>query len=189
MSVEEHARSRTLQVVVGLAVRGTNAVAGWLAVPDGDDALTVVAAESADASLRVPDGHRLDLERSYGGFVLATSQPASLQLVAHDDRAGAELALLGTSRGHLLAVPCADDDDQVAVLEVVAGEDRGRFDLDDVELLSILGEVAGAAVVESLGGVAPPTADELAGQLRQLERSDPAGFGRVAPLVNSLLRR
>ncbi|MFU8842064.1 MAG: GAF domain-containing protein, partial [Nitriliruptoraceae bacterium] len=158
---------------------------GSLGIPPWDDLLVAAASAAGDAPL--PHGHRLEGERSYGGFVIETSQPVALELRAGDDRAHTELATLGTSSGHLLAVPCVFDDACLGVLEVVAGEARGRFDLDDVELVTLLGSVAGAAIHERLGGSAPPTAEALATELRHLAASDPGRFATVSRLVAAVL--
>jgi len=179
--------SQTLQTVVQLAVSSAAGELGWLAVPGPGDDLVVAAATAVQGVPTLPFGHRLDGAHSYGGFVVETSQPVALQLRSGDDRAVSELAALGASSGQLLAVPCVHDDDCLGVLEVVAGEDRGRFDLDDLELITLLGSVAGAAIDERLGGSAPPSAEQLGAALAQLAASDPGRFATVSRLVAAVL--
>lgn len=186
MTIPTPPHSQTLQTVVQLAVSGAAGDLGWLAVPGPGDDL-VVAASSAQGDTPLPHGRRLDGRHSYGGFVIETIQPVALELRHGDDRAGTELAALGASSGHLLAVPCVHEDTCLGVLEVVAGDARGRFDLDDVELVTLLGSVAGAAVHERLGGSAPPTAEQLATELKHLAASDPGRFATVSRLVAAVL--
>jgi GAF domain-containing protein len=179
--------SRTLQTIVQLAVSSAAGELGWLAVPGPGDDLVVAAATAVQGVPTLPPGRQLDGRSSYGGFVIETSQPVALQLRSGDERASSELAALGTTAGHLLAVPCVYEDDCLGVLEVVAGEDRGRFDLDDLELITLLGSVAGAAIDERLGGSAPPSAEQLGAALTQLAANDPGRFATVSRLVAAVL--
>lgn len=179
--------SLTIETLVQLAVSSAAADLGWLTVPGAGDDLVVLAAAAVDGAPPIARGHAVASDRSYAGFVIGTSQPAALELRDGDERGATELELLGRRSGHLLAVPCTHEDACLGVLEVVASQDRGRFDLDDVELVSLLGTVAGAAIAERLGGAAPPSPDELAGELQRLAEHDPVRFTTVSRLVAAVL--
>ena len=79
----------------------------------------------------------------------------------------------------VLCVPCAHDDDVLGVLELVDKAGGGPFTFDDVELITVLANIAGSALAESAGGVVR-SPDELGGELRQLAADDPTAYVAVA---------
>ena len=88
----------------------------------------------------------------------------------------------------MLSVPCATDDGVFGALEVIDKQDGGRFTIDDVEIVTLLGGIAGAALADTSDATAtviPP--EELAGELRQLAAGDPARYASVAGVVRALL--
>jgi GAF domain-containing protein len=87
-------------------------------------------------------------------------------------------------------VPCADDDSVAGALEVVDKTGGGRFSLDDVELATLLGGIAAAALVPSMGtGSAVLTPTELGRGLQRLATSEPTRYAALATAVGALLDR
>jgi GAF domain-containing protein len=83
------------------------------------------------------------------GFVFSTGQPMALADVAADARFGRSAAEeTGYVPRSLIAVPLADDEGVIGVLEVLDKRDGG-FDLRDVELASIFARQATVAIRSS----------------------------------------
>lgn len=174
-----------LQAVVASAVESCGASHGWIVVPRGDT--LEVAAASGDGALV---GGAVRGEGATAAYVLASGQPVAMVPRADDPGRGEGVAaLLGVLPSAVLCVPCTAGDDVVGALELIDKTGGGGFSFDDVEVATILGNVAGAAL---LGGQAAPPArspDELAADLRGLVVSDPAGYQAVATVIEALLAR
>jgi GAF domain-containing protein len=83
------------------------------------------------------------------GFVFSTGQPMALADVAADARFGRSAAeRTGYVPRSLIAVPLADDEGVLGVLEVLDKRD-GAFDLRDVELASVFARQATVAIRSS----------------------------------------
>ena len=88
----------------------------------------------------------------------------------------------------MLAVPCLADEDVVGVLVLVDRAGGGAFTFDDVEVGSVLGGVAAAALAdERPSAPPPPTPAELGRRLERLAADDPERYTRVAPLLDVVL--
>ena len=72
----------------------------------------------------------------------------------------------------MLAAPCGDDGRHRGA-RVARPEGSGPFTVDDIEEVTLLARVAGAALDELDEAVAVPTPDELATELGRLAASDP----------------
>ncbi len=122
-------------------------------------------------------------------YVLASGQPVAMVPRADDaNAADGVAALLGTRPASVLCVPCAHDDDVLGVLELVDKAGGSPFTFDDVELITVLANIAGSALRESAGSdVRSP--DELGGELRQLAANDPTAYIAVASVLEVLLAR
>lgn len=179
---------RTVQAVVDAAVDATDAALGWLAVVEGDD-LVVVAAASADPSVASAlVGRRVPAGLGSGGFVVQSGQPVALQ----PSRGGGDegtVALTGQAPAGLVCVPCTTADDVVGVLQVIDKAAGGAFGFDDVELLTILGGVAGAALADAGVFVEVPEPARLAAQLGLLADADPGRYAAVASVLAALLHQ
>ncbi len=174
----------TLAAVVEAAVDATAAAQGWL-LAVSDDELIAVAAAGGDAP-----GSRVGTRRAASGaagYVAGSGQPAALRVSSSDVSNEGAGGLDGIPAG-ILAVPCGDDD-VIGVLELVHATDSdGVFSFDDVEIASLLAQVAGAALTESpetSGSV--PTPAELAGELERLLSADPSRYAAVATMVQAVL--
>jgi phosphoserine phosphatase RsbU/P len=178
--------SAVFQALVSGAVEGAGATAGWLLRRD-DDVLTVVAAAgeqaSALAGMNVPAGS------GTAGFVIEAGQP--LAIVTRDDdprfREGVADAI-GIHPKSVLCVPCATEMEVVGALELVDKRTGDPFSIDDLELATLLAEIAAAALVELSGADEPPAPELLSGDLKRLAAGDPTRYARVAYLVSDLLR-
>lgn len=178
--------SPTLQALVEAAVEVSGADRGWLVAGgrQGDLMALAVAGPGGPATLPGP------IRGPAGAvpWVLASGQPAALRPAAGEAIGAGGLGDAGPSR--LLCVPCPAGDDVVAALEVVDSRDGATapFTIDDVEVVTLLGTVAGPAVLE-LGGTTPPArpAAELAADLAGLSAADPARYAVVAQALDALL--
>jgi len=162
----------------------TAAGQGWILEPKGDE-LEVVAAIGAGDLV----GRRVPAEGGTAGYVLASGQPVAMMPRPDDPASQAGVVgLLGLSPSSVLCVPCAHDDDVLGVLELV-DKAGGAFSFDDVELSTVLANIAGSALREQGPAFSARPADELAGELRQLSATDPAAYVRVATVLEALLAR
>ena len=84
--------------------------------------------------------------------------------------------------GWLLTVPVGDG---LAALELAKPPSAPAFGIDDIEIVSLLADIAESAMDEHL--VATPTPDELAGELRRLQATDASRYAVVAAALNSML--
>lgn len=198
----------TLQAIVTAAIDATAAAHGWLlAVEDvgrahgqgatngeptggaGDDALVAVVASPATGV--VPDqlaGMRLPVGAGSAGYVVASGQPLALQPRAGSgDPWAEEHRLTGQVPTSILAVPCESGQHLVGVLELI-DKHEGPFSFDDVEVVTLLGGIAGAALGEGMRlGEAVADPSELGRELNQMLSDDPIRYERVATVTQALL--
>jgi len=180
--------SAVLQAIVDAATGATAASEGWILAPRGDRLHVLAAAGDRPGQLlgaTVPSGE------GTAGYVVASGQPLALAPRPDDARATSGVAgMLGLRPASVLCVPCAGDDSVAGALEVVDKAGGGRFSLDDVELATLLGGIAGTALVEITGSAsAVPTPAELAGGLERLAGTEPARYVALAAAVSALLDR
>lgn len=84
------------------------------------------------------------------GYVFSTGQPIALSDVAGDARFGRSTAeATGYVPRSLIAVPLADDEGVLGVLEVLDKHDDGGFDLRDLELAGVFARQATVAIRSS----------------------------------------
>jgi hypothetical protein len=174
----------TLAALVEAAVDATAAAQGWLLAVDGDELVVVAAAGGASPGNRV--GNRRAVTGTVG-YVAGSGQPAALRVSPDDSSNEGAGGLDGVPTG-ILAVPCGDED-VIGVLELVdkaGGEDA--FSFDDVEIVSLLARVAGAALADSSETAATvPSPGELAGELERLAAADAARYAAVATMLQAVL--
>lgn len=173
----------TLQAIVDQAVRATGASTGWL-LAVAEDSLRVVAVAGAALGSDVLD----DLINPSGarGYVLSSGQPAALMPQSGDAANSGAGGFDGVPTS-VLALPCGDDT-AVGVLELADKAGGLPFTFDDIEALSVLASVAGAALVEH--GVVPvdvATPAQLAADLERLRNQDPRRYADAARMIESLL--
>lgn len=181
-----------LDAVVRAAVDATGATWGWVVARNetetGAPGLRVAAAAGGDEPGRLLDA-AIDSDTGTVGLVVATGQPMAIVPRSGDATArGGVGGLLGIAPRSVLCVPCGDHE-VLGALELIDKAGSGGFSFDDVELATLLAGVAGAALETQAPPAGPPSASELARSLEQLERSDPADYATVAPIVAALLAR
>jgi hypothetical protein len=122
--------------------------------------------------------------------VVGSGQPMAMAVREGDARLSeGVLARLPERPSSVLCVPCTAGDNVVGVLELVDKAGGGTFSFDDVEIATLLAGVAAAAMEGEEGDVGVRSPDEFAAELRTLAASDPAGYARVATLVDAILAR
>ena len=174
----------TLQTIVDQAVLMTAASTGWLLAVHGDAAEVVAVAGSAANGNHL--GRRVTPTGAQG-YVLLSGQAAAL-LPQPDDPANDGAAGFDGVPPSVLAVPCGDD--AVGVLEVADKGEAPAFTFDDIEILTMLGAVAAAALVEApMAEDAMDTATpaDLLDGLQRLAATDPRLYRNTAQLILGLL--
>ena len=170
------------QAIIDAACAATAADHGWLLVATADG-LQVLAASGGDDTGRHV-GRTVPVSGARG-YAVASGQPAALRPAA-DDASNAGAGGADGVPGSLLATPCGGDD-IVGVIEVVRADGSG-FSFEDVEMASLLAEIAGAAIADSdpeLADVTPP--EHLATELHALATADPPRYANVARMIDALL--
>jgi GAF domain-containing protein len=177
-----------LDAIVRGAVEASGAQRGWILRLSGEE-LRVVAAAGERAVEAI--GLTVPTDRGSVGFVVSSGQPLAIAPRPGDDQfaAGVVAALGGQTPASLLCVPCTTDDGIVGALEIVDKYPTGRFTIDDVEVVTLLGGIAGPALSDGDGMAAVPGPEELGNELRQLAMADPARYASVATAVGALLAR
>ena len=175
----------TLSAVLSSAVEATGADRGWL-LALVDDQFEVLAASAAPGA-RGPAPATLvgsrRARRGVAGLAAGTGQPAAVRPRQDDgDNDGAG----GTSGVPMavLAAPCLDGD-VVGVLELV--RESSGFGFDDVETASMLADIAGAAMSDTVTPQAPLSPEQLAAALAALAGRDPRRYADVARVVAGLV--
>jgi phosphoserine phosphatase RsbU/P len=174
-----------LQSILGSAAEVTGAAMGWIVVPR-DGALEVVAA-IGDGDLI---GATVGADAGTAAYVLASGQPVAMAARPDDPNASEGVAaLLGTRPTAVLCVPCAHDDEILGVLELIDKPGGAAFAFDDVELVTVLANIAGSALRgdSTSGDVRSP--EELFADLRQMASADPTAYIAVATVLEALLAR
>jgi GAF domain len=174
----------TYQAIVQAAVEATGSAGGWLlGVNEGSFTVLAVYGHGGHDGAADRVGERVGADGA-AGFVATSGQPAAMQISTDDvDNDGAGGGV-GTPSA-ILAVPCGTEE-VIGVVELVdpAG---GAYSFDDVEVVSMLADVAGAAMTETGAGPAPPSPAALARGLELLAASDAGRYAAVARAVESLL--
>ncbi len=173
-----------LDAIVHTAVDVTAASVGWILMVDGDELVVVAAAGGPKASSHL--GRRVDV-RGVAGLVIASEQPAAIDTPPADTSNVGAGGIDGNPAG-VLAAPAAGDEDVVGVLEVARPEGSDPFTMDDIEEVTLLARIAGAALEELEEATSNvPSPEELGAELTRLAASDPARYGAVARMLSSLL--
>ena len=173
--------TQTLATLVETARSSTGADMALLLAPGAGGMLEVVASAGV-----VEAAAPINPAESYAGLVLSSQQPIAMQAGPDDDRTVAEGRLLGRRPTAVCCVPCVGADDVTGVLELI-DKAGGSFDFDDVEIASMLAEVAGAALDERGTSIDVPSPESLASMLGDLARTDEQRYRRVAQLVEMIL--
>lgn len=170
------------QAVVDAACAATDADQGWLLAAT-DAGLVVLAAfggpmpASLVGTLVAVAGAR--------GYAVSSGQPSALRPEPTDYSNAGAAGAPGVP-GSVLAIPCGDDD-VVGVIELMR-RSTGGFSFDDVEMVSLFAEIAGAAIAdeqEDLVSVTPP--EQLSAELTSLAATNGRRYAQLAQMVESML--
>jgi GAF domain-containing protein len=170
-----------------------------------DATAALFGAEAASIALYDPTTDRLVFEVAAGeegqgvvglaigssegvaGYVFSTGQPIALADVARDARFGRDAAeRTGYVPRSLIAVPLADDEGVLGVLEVLDKRGDGAFDLRDVELASVFARQATVAIRSSR--VERDTATILRTVLAAADATDPADDDGLDAVIEAAIQ-
>lgn len=175
-----------LQAIMRAAVEATAATQGWIA-GTAAGRLVVVAAAGLDAG-RLP-GVTFPPGVGSAGFVIDSGHPLTMAPGSNNPRFGEGIAaVLGRRPASILSVPCATDDGVLGALELIDKGGGEMFSLDDVEVATLLADVAGAALAaESSRPPAVAEPAQLGRELQRLASTDPSRYAAVATALSALL--
>lgn len=171
-----------LEQIVTAAAEATGAAAGWISRLVGDD-LVVEAAVGTATDLT---GQIFAAGEGPSGLAVASGQPVARRGLGVDELGVA--GALDPRPLNVLSVPCSTAGGPVGVLEVADKAGAAMFSIDDIELVTTLASVAGAAL-----GELPPSASASTGSasgagasLARLARRDPIVHDAVLVVVRAL---
>lgn len=179
-------RDSLLDALAGAAVTGLEAQAASIAIHDpGTGRLVFVAAAGPAAGEVV--GLAIDADVGIAGYAFSTGQPLAIADTANDPRFDRSVAeATGYVPSTLLAVPLADADGTVGVLEAL---DRrgGTFTLRDLDVAAALARAATIAV--RVGQGRRDAATLLQGAVTTLLDGDPDGLAVDDASIEASVRR
>jgi GAF domain-containing protein len=173
-----------LQAIARAALDATGAAAGWVLALEGERLRAVGAAGERAGELV---GVEVPADVGTPGYVVSSGQPIALAPRGTDPRLEEGLgARLGRLPASVLCVPCLHDDAVLGAMELV-DKAGGPFSFDDVELVTLLGGIAGVALSVAGTEVTPRPPVAFARELEVLAGSDPAAYARLATVLEALL--
>jgi len=176
-----------LQAICRAALDATAASAGWVLALEGERLRAVAASGERSGELV---GTQLPAGVGMAGYVASSGQPIAIAPRGTDRRLAEGLgARLGRLPASVLCAPCLHDDVVLGALELVDKAGGGPFSFDDVELVTLLGGIAGAALSVAGTEVAARPPGEFATELAELAASDPASYARLSGVLEALLAR
>lgn len=171
------------QALIDAALIATGADRGWL-LQARDERLVVLAAGGGDDP-RALHGVEVGIDGARG-YAVSSGQPAALRPQGSDSSNQGAGGAADVPRS-ILAAPCGSED-VVGVMELVDKPDDAGFTFDDVEIVSLLADVAGAAISSDDGAdveVAPP--ERLGVELASLAARDSRRYADVARVIEAML--
>jgi hypothetical protein len=178
-----------LAAILTAAADATQAGRGWMFAVAGDQ-IHVVAGHGPGASSRV--GAKGPRQFGWAGFVVGTRQALAIVPSPDDPRFLGDLVADRVARpASLLCFPCTYQGVAVGALQLEDKAGGAPFVLDDIELVTILTEIAGAAIADmgDIEAALPPSAEDLGAELVNLAGTHPARYHAVATIVDELLER
>ena len=173
----------TYQAVVDQAVAVTGAISAWLLGAIDNDLMVLATAGTASTydcigKYITPTGAQ--------GYVLSSGQPATLIPPVGDTSNRGAAGCHGVPRS-VLAAPCGTDT-IYGVLELADKVNHEPFSFEDIEAVSTLAAVAGAALSEDdTGPIDVVSPHQLTSQLERLASGNPRRYADTARLIESLL--
>jgi GAF domain-containing protein len=174
-----------MHALVRAAVGATDATAGWLLAREREELVVRAVLVEQPGDLI---GRRIPLAGT-AGFVVSSSQPLALSNVRGDARFAPEDgdSVLHASTS-VISVPCSDEDETRGALEVVDKAGGASFSYDDLELVTLLANIAGPMLaLDGTTGPSAPEPHELADALTGLAVSNPVRYASLATMIGSLL--
>ena len=173
----------TYQAIVDQALAATGAETAWLLMTTPDGLVVMATAglasqSGAIGSLITPTGAQ--------GYVLSSGQPVALMPQPTDPANDGAAGYPGVPTS-VLAAPCGEED-VLGLLELAGKSSASPFTFSDIEAVSTLAFIAGAAISEDDGttiDVASPV--QLAGELERMAVEDPGRYANTARVIESLL--
>jgi GAF domain-containing protein len=173
-----------LETLLRNAVAATGADRGWIVVRAALGGLQVRAYCGPDDPARYLGATFEVAAAGTAGLAAGSGQPIAVRPRPGDVLvAQGPMSLLVQPPASYVSVPCSDDDGVVGVLEVVDKQAAASFDIDDIELLSLLGDVAAALIRER--EERPPAASAL-GPLEALQARRPMVHQAIVGLIEAL---
>lgn len=176
-----------LDALTRAACESTAARTAWLLAPDQQGNMRVAAAIGEVASADLGQTFRAGV--GIEGFVFQSGQPVALSAAGDDARLQEGLlATLDRKPESVLCVACEEREGTMGVLLLADKDDGSSFTLDDVDVTTMLADVAAVALSSDAPRTQVPSPAELAGDLAALASSDPVGYGRLAPMISTILQ-
>jgi sigma-B regulation protein RsbU (phosphoserine phosphatase) len=176
-----------LQAIAGAARDATGATAAWALGIEGDHLRALGAAGERAGELL---GSEMAAGEGTAGYVISSGQPIAIAPRGDDPRWSEGLAgRLGRQPKSVLCVPCMQQDTVLGVLELLDKTGGGPFSFDDVELVTLLAGIAGAALAAAGTEIAVRPPAEIATELTLLSSSDPVAYARLATVLEAMLSR
>ena len=182
------ARERTpmagsaIETLLRNAVLACGANAGWIVAraPDGLQVVAYCGPEDPDRYLGAVFAAD---EAGTVGFAAASDQPIAVRTRPGDALiTQGPMSLLATPPQCYAAVPCSDEHGVIGALEVVDKQAASTFDIDDVELLALLGDIAAAMLRER----EQHAFDNEPGSLARLAEERPGLHRALVGLIDAL---
>ncbi len=171
----------SLETLVRTAVDASGAAAGWLVAltPGG---LRIHAYCGPHDPARFLGATFPFADAGTVGLAAGSGQPMAVRPRSGDPQlTKGPMSLLEQPPTSYLTLPCADDDGVTGVLEVVDKQSAAGFDIDDVELLSLLSDIA-AAILREQAQAEPPGPSPLA----RLATRQPRVYAALTTLIETL---
>jgi GAF domain-containing protein len=178
----------TLTAIVAAAVESTGATAGWILERRDDDLVIVAASGGSPQWATSLIGRSTPVGSGTASLVVQSGQPVALQPGGGGLTDEISTDLLGRVPVSLVCVPCTTDEHALGALQLVDKAGGSGFGFDDVEVASVLGTIAGAALADAgTAAVDRPDPAKLGADLSRLADVDPARYQAVAVVIEALL--
>jgi len=175
----------TYQAVVNEALRATSASSAWLLAVHHSDLVVVATAGVASSSTSVGTVVATTGTRAY---VMASARPA-VMMPNPDDPATAGTAGVFGSAHSILVSPCGDDS-PLGLIELADKTTGESFSFEDLEIVTSLATVAGAALGESRPrSLDPISPDDILVGLKEMANDDPRRYSELASVILAVTGR
>ncbi len=172
-----------LHTLLQAAVSASQASHGWILRLEGQELLVVASAGERAGEIL---GLRYPLGSDAASFCVGSGQPFA-SYSSNSKMKGTIAPMVGQPPSSILCVPCEEKGTMVGAIQVADKKNAGSFDFDDVELISLMADIAGAALVQASRLLELPSPEALVLDLQALAQSDPARYSTVASVIGMLV--